>query len=110
MLGAEPDNQFTAVIYSQLGGPAVSTSPLYRLIKNVARSLYVARVSTALLRLKYHAKGTLFYLTTVASHHPSAHLIYKTSACNKTMCLLDLMCVSEPKEDVSDTFSMAFKT
>jgi glucuronyl/N-acetylglucosaminyl transferase EXT1 len=48
VLGAEPDSQFTAVIYSQLGGPAVSTSPLYRLIKNVARSLYVARVSTEL--------------------------------------------------------------
>ncbi|GFG40335.1 hypothetical protein Cfor_00928 [Coptotermes formosanus] len=45
MLGSQPDNQFTAVIYSQLGGPAVSTSPLYRLIKNVARSLYIARVS-----------------------------------------------------------------
>jgi hypothetical protein len=46
MLGAEPDSQFTAVIYSQLGGPAVSTSPLYRLIRNIARSRYVARVST----------------------------------------------------------------
>ncbi|KAJ9595225.1 hypothetical protein L9F63_013486, partial [Diploptera punctata] len=44
VLGAEPDNQFTAVIYSQLGGPAVSTSPLYRLIRNVARSQYVARI------------------------------------------------------------------
>ncbi|XP_069687017.1 exostosin-1 [Periplaneta americana] len=44
MLGAEPDNQFTAVIYSQLGGPAMSTSPLYRLIRNVARSMYVARI------------------------------------------------------------------
>jgi glucuronyl/N-acetylglucosaminyl transferase EXT1 len=48
VLGVEPDNKFTAVIYSQLGGPAVSTSPLYRLIRNVARSQYVARVSTEL--------------------------------------------------------------
>lgn len=50
VLGAEPDNQFTAVIYSQLGGPAASTSPLYRLIRNVARSVYVARVSKLCLK------------------------------------------------------------
>jgi len=62
VLGAEPDSQFTAVIYSQLGGPAVSTSPLHRLIRNVARSLYVARVSTALLCHKYHAEGTLLFM------------------------------------------------
>jgi len=32
--------------------------------------------------LLLHFKGTLFYLTTVASHFPSALLPYKTLPCN----------------------------
>lgn len=39
------EKRFTAVIYSQLSSLLTPTTPLYRLIKNVAHSKYVARVS-----------------------------------------------------------------
>nr|XP_018903394.1 PREDICTED: exostosin-1 [Bemisia tabaci] len=38
------EKRFTAVIYSQLSSLLTPTTPLYRLIKNVAHSKYVARV------------------------------------------------------------------
>ncbi|KAK5639015.1 hypothetical protein RI129_011507 [Pyrocoelia pectoralis] len=37
-------DQFTAVIYCQLGSLVVPSSPLYRLITSVARSKYIARI------------------------------------------------------------------
>ncbi|XP_067008988.1 exostosin-1 [Anabrus simplex] len=45
-LGAQPGERFTAVIYVQLGVAAATptASPLYRLVRNVARSQYVARI------------------------------------------------------------------
>lgn len=45
-LGATPGDAFTAVIYSQLGAAAIasSTAPLYKLIRNVAKSSHVARI------------------------------------------------------------------
>lgn len=47
-LGATPGDAFTAVIYSQLGAAAIasSTAPLYKLIRNVAKSSHVSRVSS----------------------------------------------------------------
>lgn len=39
-----PESLFTAVIYCQLGVTLSPTSTLYRLVKNVAKSQYVARV------------------------------------------------------------------
>lgn len=39
---SNPGNTFTAIIYSQLG----STAVLYRLLKSVAKSKYLDRVST----------------------------------------------------------------
>ena len=42
-LGAVPVDKFTAVIYAT--SPVISSSPLFRLLKNVAKSLYVHKVS-----------------------------------------------------------------
>lgn len=39
-----PSEKFTAVIYCQLGAPVLPTSALYRLVTNVARSNYIARL------------------------------------------------------------------
>nr|CAD7199572.1 unnamed protein product [Timema douglasi] len=43
MLGNKPGEQFTAIIYSQLGSSTMNTAPLFRLVRNVAHSQYVAR-------------------------------------------------------------------
>ncbi|XP_017769773.1 PREDICTED: exostosin-1-like, partial [Nicrophorus vespilloides] len=37
-------DRFTAVVYCQIGSPVVPSSPLYRLVSNVARSKYVSRI------------------------------------------------------------------
>nr|CAD7428535.1 unnamed protein product [Timema monikensis] len=44
MLGNKPGEQFTAIIYSQLGSSTMNTAPLFRLVRNVAHSQYVARI------------------------------------------------------------------
>lgn len=41
-LGAVPVDKFTAVIYAT--SPVISSSPLFRLLKNVAKSVYVHKV------------------------------------------------------------------
>uniref|UniRef100_A0A0A9WZU7 Exostosin-1 n=1 Tax=Lygus hesperus TaxID=30085 RepID=A0A0A9WZU7_LYGHE len=41
------DDNFTAVIYAQLGAPLTQTSPLYRLVKALTKSSYTCMVSSS---------------------------------------------------------------
>lgn len=45
MTGHEPKQNFTAVIYVQVGNAVTPTSALYRLVKAVTKSQFVDRVS-----------------------------------------------------------------
>lgn len=45
VLNQEPGNNFTAVIFVQIGATITPSSALYRLVKSIIRSKYVARVS-----------------------------------------------------------------
>ena len=47
------DEGFTAIIYCQLGLSLTPSAPLYRLVTNVARSKYVSKVSSHVLRLTH---------------------------------------------------------
>ena len=62
-LGAAPVDRFTAVLYAT--SPVISSSPLFRLLKNVARSAYVHKVSWCgflLLLLLLKFRMTDFFL------------------------------------------------
>lgn len=45
ILNKEPGHNFTAVIFVQIGVTLTPNSALYRLVKTITRSQYVARVS-----------------------------------------------------------------
>lgn len=45
MLGTSPGDSVTAVVYVTRGGPLTNTNPLYKLIRNISKSQFVARVS-----------------------------------------------------------------
>lgn len=45
LLNLEPGHNFTAVIFVQIGVTLTPSAALYRLVKTVTRSQYVARVS-----------------------------------------------------------------
>lgn len=48
----EPGHNFTAVIFVQIGVTLTPSSALYRLVKTITRSQYVARVSILSVILK----------------------------------------------------------
>lgn len=45
VLNREPGHNFTAVIFVQIGVTLTPSAALYRLVKSITRSQYVARVS-----------------------------------------------------------------
>lgn len=45
IFGIEPEPYFTAIIYSQLASSLTVNSPIYRLLRSIARSQYVSEVS-----------------------------------------------------------------
>ena len=47
ILNREPDHNFTAVIFVQIGVTLTPNSALYRLVKSITKSQYVARVSSS---------------------------------------------------------------
>lgn len=48
ILNKEPGHNFTAVIFVQIGVTLTPSSALYRLVKTITRSQYVARVSLSI--------------------------------------------------------------
>ncbi|CAG2057319.1 unnamed protein product [Timema podura] len=60
MLGNKPGEQFTAIIYSQLGSSTMNTAPLFRLVRNVAHSQYVARIMSVVPKLCAEKYSNIF--------------------------------------------------
>ena len=51
-LGSEPRNNYTAVIYVQIGAQLTQNAALYKLVKSITKSQFVDRVSSDLSKTK----------------------------------------------------------
>lgn len=79
MYSSGPGDKFTAVIYCQLGSPVVSTSPLYRLVSNVARSSYIARVKSIfqyIYMILIYSADQIIYVTDIFTSVLSPTLMF----------------------------------
>lgn len=77
-----PADRFTAVIYCQLGSPVIVTSPLYRLVANVARSNYIARLVLSIISVAQFDAYKSTYMRSIYSKYNISWSIFMFGWCS----------------------------